>query len=69
MNPFISTLAQIAIFMPANFALRLFDLAMPLPAGALKTNGRRGEFLLCSLVVTGWWVAIAQTVGGIIGLP
>ncbi len=41
MNPIMSTLAQIIILMPANFALRLLDRTAPLATGELKTRSRR----------------------------
>ncbi|AXQ28307.1 hypothetical protein D0B54_06250 [Solimonas sp. K1W22B-7] len=69
MNPIMSTLAQIIILMPANFALRLLDRAAPLAAGDLKTRSRRGDMLLASMFVTGWWCAIVMIVKGVTGLP
>ncbi|MDM4772299.1 hypothetical protein [Solimonas sp. SE-A11] len=69
MNPILSTLAQFMILMPANFALSLLDRAKPLAAGELKARSRRGELLLSSLFVTGWWALIIQAVQGVIGLP
>jgi len=69
MNPIMSMLAQIIILMPANLALRLLDRVIPLAAGQLPTDGHRGELLVCSLFVTGWWTLIVQTVFGITGLP
>jgi len=69
MNPILSTLAQIIILMPANFALGLLDRAKPLAIGELKSRSRRGELMLSSLFVAGWWTLIIQAVQGVIGLP
>lgn len=69
MNPIMSALAQIFIMMPANLALRLLDRAAPLQAGDLKTHRRRGDLLLASMFVTGWWALIVQMVQGVVGLP
>ncbi len=69
MNPILSTLAQVMILMPANFALALLDRARPLAIGELKARSRRGELLLSSLFVAGWWTLIIQAVQGVIGLP
>lgn len=69
MNPIMSRLAQLVILMPANLVLRLIDRAAPIAAGSLKTAGHRGDMLLCSAVVVGWWVLIVQAVQGVIGLP
>ncbi|HSW14746.1 MAG TPA: hypothetical protein VLI06_18020 [Solimonas sp.] len=69
MNPIISTLAQYFILMPATLALRLLDLARPLAAGQARTAPRRGDVMLCSVFVAGWWTLITQAVQGIIGLP
>lgn len=66
MNPIMSTLAQVIFVLPAHLALKLLDLAQPQAGGTLAIH--RGDFLLCSLFVAGWWAVIVHTVRMVTGL-